>query len=143
MKLDNLELRARMQPLEPAKPVQGPGTHADKKATKSSSFSEALAQQLANRKAEQTGPGTPSRVEFSAHAISRLQERQITLSPQALDRLDHGVELASSKGANNTLVMMDDNAFIVNVKNRKVITAITKDAAVDNVFTQIDSATIV
>ena len=38
---------------------------------------------------------------------------------------------------------MYDTAFIVSVKNRKVITAITRDAAVDNVFTQIDSATIV
>jgi hypothetical protein len=37
---------------------------------------------------------------------------------------------------------MDDTAYIVSVKNKKVITAITKDAAVENVFTQIDSATI-
>ena len=143
MNLDNLELRTRLQPLQPAKPVQGPGKPGSKPAPGSTAFSDVLAETLAARKAEQTATGATGKVEFSAHAISRLQERQIALTPQALDRLDNGVELASQKGALNTLVMMDDNAFIVNVKNRRVITAITKDAAIDNVFTQIDSATIV
>jgi flagellar operon protein len=38
--------------------------------------------------------------------------------------------------------MMDDNAMVVSVKNRTVITALTTEQARDNVFTNIDSAVI-
>ena len=143
MQPDELVLRTRFQPLKPSPTGPGSGTNGVRPAQKTAPFSKLLAGELATR-SEKTGASKrPPGVAFSAHASARLQERNITLTPHNLQRLDNGVQLAASKGSENTLVLMDDTAFIVSVKNRKVITAITKDAAVENVFTQIDSATIV
>ena len=143
MELEALKLHTRLHPLKSPQPTPKPGGgQVDRTGTKGS-FSNALATELAQRKQAAHQVPVSQGVEFSAHAQARLQERNIALTPHNLDRLGKGVQLAEGKGSVNTLVMMDDTAYIVSVKNRKVITAITRDAAVDNVFTQIDSATIV
>lgn len=143
MELEAVKLQARLHPLKPAQPTpKSGGGLVDRTGTKGS-FSKTLATELAQKKPAVNQVPVSQWVEFSAHAQARLQERNITLTRHNLDRLDRGVQLAEKKGSVNTLVLMDDTAFIVSVKNRKVITAITRDAAVDNVFTQIDSATIV
>lgn len=138
-----LALKTGLQPLRPIKPGTGTPAKGPQQAEKKTAFSKVLANELAAKSEATQAPKTANGIEFSAHALARLQERNITLSPHNLARLDHGVQLAGKKGSVNTLVLLDDNAFIVSVKNKRVITAITKDASVDNVFTQIDSATIV
>lgn len=80
-------------------------------------------------------------VKFSKHANSRLESRNINLSREQLNRLNLGVEKARTKKINESLVMMDNIAFIVNVKNNTVVTAIDQNE--DNVFTNIDGAVIV
>ena len=80
---------------------------------------------------------------FSTHAQSRLMTRSIQLTGQQMERLQHGVSQAAQKGARESLVMMDNLAFIVSVPNRMVITAVDGAAKNGNVFTQIDSAVIV
>jgi flagellar operon protein len=60
-----------------------------------------------------------------------------------LVKIEDAVERASQKGANESLLLMDDLAFIVSVKNRTVITVIDGQHLKDNVFTNIDSAIIV
>jgi len=57
-------------------------------------------------------------------------------------RLQDGVERAAAKGAREALVLMDDMAFVVSVKNRTVITAVDAARMKHNVFTGIDSAVI-
>jgi flagellar operon protein len=143
MRPEELELRTRLQPLKPPQPVKGARTQSARPTEKGDKFSKVLAGELASKSADTSPPISVPGVEFSAHALTRLHERNITLSPHNLERLGKAVHLAEQKGSVNTLVMMDDTAFIVSVKNKKVVTAITKDAAVENVFTQIDSATIV
>ena len=46
------------------------------------------------------------------------------------------------KGINESLVLVDDMAFIVNIKNNTVITAMDKNSSDENVFTNIDGAVI-
>ncbi len=82
-------------------------------------------------------------VRFSAHAIHRMDERNITLSHAEVERLNAGVERAKAKGSNDSLVLMDEMAYIVSVKNQTVITALTKEMSKDNVYTNIDSVAIV
>ena len=84
-----------------------------------------------------------SAVSFSNHAQSRLLTRQIQLSGSQMDRLKQGVDQAAQKGAKDSLVMVDNLAFIVSVSNRTVVTALDGAARTGNVFTQIDSAVIV
>lgn len=77
---------------------------------------------------------------FSKHANERLASRQIDLSKDQVRRLEEGTNKARAKGIQESLVMVDDLAFIVNVKNNTVITAV-KDTE-DAVFTNIDGAVI-
>ncbi|MDF2510878.1 MAG: flagellar operon protein [Herbinix sp.] len=81
-----------------------------------------------------------SELKFSKHANERLASRNIDLTDEQLERLENGAKKAGEKGINESLVMVDDLAFIVNVKNNTVITAV-KDGD-DRVFTNIDGAVI-
>lgn len=89
------------------------------------------------------GRDTSSKVTFSKHANERLMRRNINLSDDQLDRLNKGVMQAKEKSINESLVMMDDLAFIVNIKNNTVITAMSQETEDSNVFTNIDGAVIV
>jgi len=82
-------------------------------------------------------------VQFSQHAQQRLTRRSIDLSPQQLAQLNQAVEKAAQKGAKESLVLMNDVAFIVSVKNRTVVTAVDGHNVKENVFTNIDSAVII
>ena len=79
-------------------------------------------------------------VEFSKHAISRAQERGIEVTPDLMDQLAGSVIRAQAKGATNILAMDTEKAFIINVPNAKVITAITQEEMKENIFTNIDGA---
>ena len=79
-------------------------------------------------------------VEFSKHAISRAQERGIEVTPDLMDQLAGSVIRAQAKGATNILAMDTEKAFIINVPNARVITAITQEEMKENIFTNIDGA---
>lgn len=79
-------------------------------------------------------------LKFSKHANERLASRNIDLSTEQLERLENGTSKAREKGIQESLVVVDDLAFIVNIKNNVVVTAV-KDAD-DSVFTNIDGAVI-
>ncbi|MGI5891295.1 MAG: TIGR02530 family flagellar biosynthesis protein [Bacillota bacterium] len=79
---------------------------------------------------------------FSKHAEQRLQQRSITLSPLELQKLNQATYRAGEKGINNTLILMENRAFIVNVPSSTVITAMDGNDMKENVFTQIDGAVI-
>ena len=79
-------------------------------------------------------------VEFSKHAISRAQERGIEVTPDLMDQLAGSVIRAQAKGATNILAMDAEKAFIINVPNARVITAITQEEMKENIFTNIDGA---
>ena len=93
------------------------------------SFAEVLAQKT-------------SSVQFSKHALQRLERRGIELTEPTLARLDAGVERAAAKGSRESVVFVDGTAFVVSVRNRTVITAVDADHMRDHVFTNIDSAVI-
>ena len=79
-------------------------------------------------------------VEFSKHAIIRAEERGIDITPDLMDQLRGSMIRAQAKGVTNILAMDSEKAFIINVPNAKVITAITQDEMKESVFTNIDGA---
>ncbi len=81
-------------------------------------------------------------LKFSKHANERLESRNINLSTEQMERLSQGVSKARGKSINESLVMMDNLAFIVNIKNNTVVTALEQNEG-SNVFTNIDGAVIV
>ena len=81
-------------------------------------------------------------VRFSGHALERLQRRGIQMDAATLDRLNGGVARAAAKGSRDSLVLLDDTAFVVSVRNKTVVTAVDRDHMKEQVFTNIDSAVI-
>lgn len=82
-------------------------------------------------------------LKFSHHAQQRLQSRNIKLNSADLDKIQAAVKKAHTKGAKDSLILMDDLAFIVSIKNSTVITALDGASIKDNLFTNIDSAVII
>lgn len=86
------------------------------------------------------GSANTASVKFSKHAANRLAERNIQLTVNQMDRLKEGAMKAGEKGIQDSLVVVDQLAFIVNVPNNTVITAMNQKEASQNVFTNIDGA---
>lgn len=81
-------------------------------------------------------------LKFSNHAIERMQSRGVTYNPQDLARLNEAVQKAAAKGSKDSLILMNDSALIVSVKNNTVVTVMDKAALKENVFTNIDSTIV-
>jgi flagellar operon protein len=79
------------------------------------------------------------KIKFSNHALKRLETRNIQLSDSDINKIQNAVDKAEQKGAKNSLVMMEDTAFIVNIPNRTVVTTMPIKDESDNIFTNIDS----
>ena len=84
-----------------------------------------------------------SEIRFSKHAANRLSDRNITLSANQMDRLKEGAQKASSKGIQESLVLVDQLAFIVHVPSQTVVTAMDQTDTNENIFTNIDGAVII
>ena len=80
---------------------------------------------------------------FSRHAEARLTSRNIELSEDQHSDLANAVDKLEERGAQESLVLMDEHAFIVGVPKRTVITAMTRQEAVGNLFTNIDSTLVI
>lgn len=84
-----------------------------------------------------------SGIKFSKHADTRLRQRDITLTEEQLSRLSEGTYKAGQKGIKETLVLLDNMAFIVNTGSNIVVTAMDQNMNDENIFTNIDGAVII
>jgi len=80
-------------------------------------------------------------ITFSAHALNRLEQRNIVVDEQVCSKLGNAIEQIAQKGGRESLIMMDDVAYVVSIPNKTVITAL--DNSNQSIFTNIDSAMIV
>ena len=111
---------------------QGTATEQSVSISKGQSFAEILEQKKIAERGE---------LKFSKHASERLVSRNIDLSETQKARLNQAVKAAEAKGIKESLVMMDNLAFIVNVKNNTVITAVA--GGEEKIFSNIDGAVVV
>jgi len=79
------------------------------------------------------------KLKFSSHAIKRLEERHIKLNDDEMLKINSAVERAENKGSKDSLVMMKSTAFIVNIPNKTIVTAVPIENGTENIFTNIDS----
>jgi len=129
---DPLPIHERLigpQPVGPQARTAKPAS----RAANAPSFADALQQ----AQQHPTGP-----LRFSAHAQTRIRSRQITLDAAEMQRIEGAVQKAAAKGARESLVLLDQTAFIVSITNRTVITVVDRENLKQNVFTNIDSAVI-
>lgn len=83
-----------------------------------------------------------SELRFSAHALERMEQRGIEITPAELEQIQNAVKAAADKGARSSLVLLDERAFVVSVANNVVITAMEGESMKDQMITDIDSAVI-
>lgn len=81
-------------------------------------------------------------VRFSSHAATRMKSRNIEMTTEMMGKLEKAVDGAAQKGARDSLILMKQYAFIVNIPNRMVVTAMDGAGLTDNIFTNIDSAVV-
>jgi len=110
-----------------------PGTPVKKVNTEGQSFQEVLSKVS----------GAGKEVRFSKHAAGRLSTRNIELTDGQMERLNEGARKAQAKGIQDSLVLVDSLAFIVNVPSSTVVTAMEQSEAQENIFTNIDGAVII
>ncbi len=116
----------------PFVPVVGPtgtGSRMPAEVTGENSFSKVFEKEL-------------QQLKYSKHAQQRLESRNIELNDADRTKIENAVNRAEEKGSSDSLVFLRDMAFIVNVKNRTVVTAIDRENLQNNVFTNIDSAVV-
>ena len=82
-------------------------------------------------------------LEFSKHLLERINRRNLQVGPEETRKLSEAIDKAEAKGSRDSLVLLNDLAFIVSVNNRRVVTAIDKSQLNEGVFTNIDSAIII
>lgn len=83
-----------------------------------------------------------SRLAFSKHALRRIEQRGLRLDEARLGRLEAAVGRAEAKGSRDSLVLLDELALVVSVRNHTVVTAMDEASRKEHVFTNIDSVGI-
>ncbi|BCZ48589.1 flagellar biosynthesis protein [Clostridium gelidum] len=76
----------------------------------------------------------------SKHAALRLNE--INFTEEDMKQIEKGFQIAKDKNSKNTVMLYKDVALIASVENKTLITAVDKERAKDNIFTNIDSVVI-
>lgn len=79
---------------------------------------------------------------ISAHAAQRLNSRNITLEHGDMEKINQGINMASEKGAKESLILYKDVILVTSIKNRTIITALDKNQSEGNVITNIDSVVL-
>ena len=135
-KLNGLEGALSPQPA-PKQPSVGSGP----------SFRETLIKEISGAGFQGSMPqaqglGKTDGIKFSNHAVERMRTRGISFNPEDLKRLEGAVEKAAAKGSKDSLILMNESALIVSVKNNTVVTVMDKNALKENVFTNIDSTIV-
>ncbi|MCR5388755.1 MAG: flagellar protein [Lachnospiraceae bacterium] len=130
--MNALELQTRISSIEQAADKYLQNNVKNQRPASDISFEDVLKSKVAPKES----------LKFSKHAYNRLSDRNLSLSEDQERRLNEGVSKAKEKGINDSLVLLDSLAFIVNVPNNTVITALDSNEAATNVFTNIDGAVI-
>ena len=78
----------------------------------------------------------------SKHAKERLQQRAIHIDDAHWKQIGDKILEARKKGVTDSLVLLKDAALIVSAKNNTVITAMDRDEARTQIFTNINGTII-
>lgn len=132
--IDRLATGAAASPV--ARPAGSPGSAAPaslsgNRPAGATSFADELA-----------AAGRDHSVTLSNHAQRRVDQREIDLGDGQLERLGRAIDSLAARGGRQSLVMLDQVAYVVHVASHTVVTAIAPGERKEAVFTQIDSVAI-
>ncbi len=83
------------------------------------------------------------KLKFSAHAQKRMESRNITLDGDEIKKIEEGVAKLRDKGCKDSVILSKDRAYVISIKNNTVVTVVDEDTMKDNIFTNIDSLTLI
>ena len=81
-------------------------------------------------------------LQFSKHSQERIRQRGISLTEELMADMNAAAGKARMKGAKDVVMIGKEAAFIVNVPNNMVVTAMSGEEMKENIFTNIDSAVL-
>jgi len=81
-------------------------------------------------------------IKLSRHAQDRLRQEGLRFDGSVQSRLDEAMRRAGERGCKESLILLDDTAWVVSIRNQTVVTVMSKDRQQDGIFTNIDSAVI-
>ncbi len=105
--------------------------------TGASEFDGLLKEQLEGLKSPNQG------ISLSTHAARRLKERNLEMDAGEYTKLKGAIDKLKTKGGQDSLVITGKAAYIVDVPNNRIVTAIDRENMAENVFTKIDSTLFV
>ncbi|WP_209122380.1 TIGR02530 family flagellar biosynthesis protein [Alkalihalobacillus sp. BA299] len=82
-------------------------------------------------------------IKLSKHAEKRLHERGISIDEDKWTVIQDKLIEAKSKGINDSLVVLNNAALIINAKSNTVITALDRDEASTQIFTNINGTILI
>ncbi len=127
--MDDIRFRYYSPVISGTPKVDSSNINSGSTTAKDTGFKEILEEQISK-----------SNVNFSKHAVQRLEDRSLNLDDESLRKLDEGVKMASEKSLRDALILVDKTAFIVNIPSNTVITAKGNDET--DIFTNINGAVI-
>lgn len=119
--------------LMPYEPVEHQLKESKTTTDKKVAFKEILEQTTKNNQA----------VKISNHAQQRLQQRNIVLEEDDLEKLQKAIDNAGKRGAREAILFYKDTVFLTSIRNNTIITAVNSKEKEENIFTNIDSAVVV
>ncbi len=123
--------------------VAGPGRAGAADAARRSGVADAAGfERLLADRLRPGGASDAAPLRWSSHAVDRLTHRRTTVTADMQQRLTGAVDDLARKGGRESVVLVDDLAFVVSVANRTVITAVGADRMKDHIFTNIDSVAV-
>lgn len=125
----NVKIHQQISPLQLYEKGKTQSTNKPKDAT----FRELLKNELTKT----------THLKFSKHAETRMNERNIHLTNEMWNKVEHAVFQAEQKGIKEALVLTDEAAFVVSTAKKVVITALDRKSASEHVFTNIDGTIVI
>lgn len=83
------------------------------------------------------------KLKFSAHAQKRMENRNIKINGEELKKIEEGVAKLRDKGCKDSVILSQDRAYVISIKNNTVVTIVDEDTMKNNIFTNIDSMTLI
>jgi flagellar operon protein len=84
-----------------------------------------------------------SPLQISKHAKIRMEQRGILIPAETWEKIGEKVKEAKNKGVRESLVILKNAALIVSARNETVITAMNREEAHSQVFTNINGTILI
>ncbi len=96
-----------------------------------------------NQHLQQAVTSTNGKLTISKHAQLRMNQRNIDIDSATWSKIESRVQQAKKMGVTESLVLTENEALIVSAKNNTVITAMNRQEATAQIFTNINGTILI